>query len=236
MAMFSHGPPFIVKPNEKGPPIKASIYSGDFTVVLESMNGNATECNWNLAEDCKTVFDTRCGREYLIGYDPEEDLRDAIAVRDELKDGCTDAAYQILYKKIFSLEVWSKNNPDIKPLPDVVDSNGKKLFPGSLINFDKIAPRYFDKSMLSFWCQCRQIKSPPSLGELKSLWKVVFERMGEVLEPIPIELMRGSSGYCSPEILIVKDTLETTLYFDQGEALQIIKEVMPDIDDKFFDC
>ena len=233
-AMFSHGPAFLIEPTQENIPIDQALSSGNFTISLGSMGGG-TDSNWILGDEKKTQYDGLCDRVYLVGFNPDEELRDALGAREEFRNNQNDdGIYNAVLKKVFCLEVWSKKGQDIVPLEDPTSKDGRKLFHGSVLDFKKIPPRFFDRKQLEFWCQIRQIKPPDNLHSLRSLCKVVSERLGEVLEPIPKEMMRGCSGYCSPELLIVKEQLATPKFSGTDEALNIINNLFPTIDDDYF--
>jgi len=121
----------------------------------------------------------------VVGFNPHDDVKDALAMRDELKSPDNRDIYEdLLFKKIFQLEVSIKNAKDIAPLSRIVDETGRELFHGSILNFEEVPIRYYSKEALDFWLSSRQIKSPATLQEIKCLVRVIWEMLGPTLQPI----------------------------------------------------
>jgi|AntRauTorckE5430_2_1112549.scaffolds.fasta_scaffold03690_2 hypothetical protein len=180
-------------------------------------------------------YDVKCSRTLLIGFNPDDDLRDALSLREELNFNQRDEnQYKSLLKRSFLFEIWTKNGKDILPLEDPKNELGQSLFHGSIIDFDKVPIRYFPKAQLDFWLSCRQIKTPLIFQHVTSLVKVVWDKFGDSLKPIHKELMRGCSGYCSPELLLPTTGCETVSYFEGDNALAVLRRVFPVIDDSIF--
>ena len=76
---------------------------------------------------------------------------------------------------------------------------------------------------MEFWLANRQISG------IVSLVKCVHNRCPNLI-PIYKELMRGASGWISPEILKPKEGCERVLYKTGEEALEIIRKTYPDFD------
>jgi hypothetical protein len=148
-----------------------------------------------------------------VGFNPLEDLLDKLSMRPEhcsLNDASSRTIQQILFKKCFDMEIWSKNGKELAPLPEPMHL-GKKVYHGSIIHFDKIPIIYHSAGTLRFYLDSRQIKAPSSLNDLRRLTRAVWEKLGSKLSPIPRILMRGSSGWISEEALVkADDTLHVT--------------------------
>jgi|AntRauTorckE5430_2_1112549.scaffolds.fasta_scaffold03574_2 hypothetical protein len=234
MPMFKHGPAFLVFPTHESVPLRDSIVSGEFTVKLGSMAGDI-DIDWVLPNTIHTHYDVVCGRTHLVGFNPHDDVKDALAMRDELKSPDNRDIYEdLLFKKIFQLEVSIKNAKDIAPLSRIVDETGRELFHGSILNFEEVPIRYYSKEALDFWLSSRQIKSPATLQEIKCLVRVIWEMLGPTLQPIAKELMRGCSGYCSPEILVPSTLCKSVAYLEGENVLKIIRKSFPILDDNKF--
>ena len=236
MTMFKHGPAFLIIPLHESTSLRDSIISGEFTVKLGSMAGEA-HIEWVLPITGRTEYDVLCGRTHLVGFNPDDDVKDALKMRDELKSSDADEyekRYEDLLKIIFQFEVSIKNAKDITPLVGPIDEKGRELFHGSLLHFEEVPIRYYSKEGLDFWLSSRQIKSPATLPEIRCLVKVIWEKMGTALQPIRKELMRGCSGYCSPEILVPSSSCESVKHLVGDDALEVIRESFPILDDEKF--
>ena len=235
MAMFTGGPAFVVVPSCPDLSPRDAVISGEFSICLGSYSSD-TVPEWEIKEEDMTEYDVKCSRTLLIGFNPDDDLRDALSLREELSFNQRDEnQYKSLLKRSFQFEIWTKNGNDILPLEDPKNELGQSLFHGSIIDFDKVPIRYHSKAQLDFWLSCRQIKTPLVFQHVTSLVKVVWDKFGDSLKPIPKELMRGCSGYCSPELLIPTTGCETTVrYFEGDDALAVLRRVFPVINDSMF--
>jgi len=232
--MFVHGPAFIVKSDDANVTFRDAIKNGHFSVELGSMTGG-TDIQWILADDDRSQYDILCNRTCLVGFDPKGELMDTLALREDFDVyQCNNEVDPALCKIIFELEIWSKKGQDIGPLPDLLDCKGCVLFHGSVIDLDQVPARYYSKDQLEFWLQCRQIKAPSKISEIKSLIQIVWELLGNTLPPVPKELMKGKSGYCSPELLSISPSCDTIQYVEEDEFLRTLRGTFPEIDDDEF--
>ena len=68
---------------------------------------------------------------------------------------------------------------------------------------------YHSKEELTFWLHSRQIEVPDRISQIRELVMFLDTKLGDTLQPIPKELMRGSSAYClpvvlQPELIVIK--------------------------------
>ena len=195
----------------------------------------STQIAWKLDDRAKDHFDRITDREYLVGYNPEEDLLDILGNRPEFADGQHDKSIiSEVYLKTFNLDVWSKNGEDICELPPQTNNAGKEVFHGSIINFDRVPIRCHSRNILDFWLQTRQIKVPSTIKEIRDLVAIVWERLGTRLQPIAKELMKGKSGYCSPELLAIKEDCSSISYSKSDDLIATLKKSFKDFNDGEF--
>jgi 5'-3' exonuclease len=245
MEMFDHGPAFVVESNDASLSLRNAIKHDSFSVTLGSMSGenvewmlkvrNGSEVIEQSPKWWRTESDVIYNRTMLVGFDPYNDLRDALALRPEFANNQhDDTVFTSLLLKLFKVEVWSKKGVDICALPDPTDAKGRDLFHGSIIDFEKCPVRYHSRNELEFWLQCRQIKAPQNAAEINSLVQIVWSQLGSILKPIAKELMKGASGYCSPEVLQIKANCEQIDYKEKEEFLTVLKDKFPAFDDQTF--
>ena len=233
MGMFSYGPAFIVKPLNDDVSPRESLWNGNFSVELAPMSGDSSIV-WKIAPLHLTDCDKMCGRAFLFGFDPEEEIRGKLFLRDDYKTN-NQQEYNNLLMKLFRLEVWSKTGRDVSPLPDLVDANGNELFQGSVLHFDKVPHWCYSADRLKVFLLSRQIKVPDTVTEIRNRALCVAKFLGSTHKPIPKAMMRGASGYLSVEVLTLKDNLVNASYVKEDEALTVINNSFPELTEKTFD-
>ena len=252
MGMFTHGPAFLLfnrsTQSTTNQSLRENIRIGNYTVNLGSMSGQA-DVQWSLSNPSQS--DQKFGRTHLVGFDPKDDLLDELSLRKEFivssntnedEDGHGNIgretvadAFQSILVKLCKLQIWSKKGKDVISLPDPKSERGRDLFHGSIIDFEKVPVRYHSKEELTFWLQSRQIKVPDRISQIRELVMFVDTKLGDTLQPIPKELMRGSSGYRSPVVLQPQANCDKAKHMVKDEFLTRLKEVFPsDMDDPAF--
>lgn len=239
--MFSDGPAFSITVEDSSVSIREQFRTGKYKVHLGSYRNGSS--NWKIRNNEGEVYDL------LVGFDPEFDLKRALSVREEFVDdneGDSDSerylnidedTYQFLITKVFKFEIWSKNGKDIVGLPILEDSRGRELYPGSVLDFDEVPIWSYSKQTLEHWLSCRQISSDNtrSLQHTRNMVKIIQDKLGDSLQPIFIELMRGSAGYVSPELLKARDGNERNVQKLAGDqALEVIRKSFPNLSEDDF--
>ncbi|GFH55097.1 hypothetical protein CTEN210_11573 [Chaetoceros tenuissimus] len=236
--MFSDGPAFSISVEDSSVSIREQFRTGRYKVHLGSYRNGSS--NWKIHNNEGEVDDL------LVGFDPEIDLKKALSVREEFVDGDSDSerylnidedTYQFLIKKVFNFKIWSKDGKDIVGLPVLEDERGRALYPGSMLDFN-VAPIWsYSKQTLDLWLSCRQINSDNArtLQHTRNLVKIIQEKLGDTLKPIFIELMRGSAGYVSPELLKARDGDERNVQKLAGDqALEVVRKSFPNLSEDEF--
>ena len=225
--MFLHGPVFFPESCSSTVPIREAILNQEVRISLGSMTaGRSNGFTWSIDTSKSSALERELGRERLLGFSPDETLRDQLGMRQELDGiGSYDSVtLSPTYKNCFFFinNIWSKKGLDIKPLPIPTDNAGNQVFHVAILNFDHIPPIYFSFQQLSFWLANRQIKTPTDKNEAVKLATVIHENLGD-MNPIPRVLMRGKGGYIEPELLQPKESIENIKWLEGNDLLKVLK-------------
>jgi hypothetical protein len=125
------------------------------------------------------------------------------------------------------LQRWIKTGKILEPLIAPMDENGKELYFGSMIDFDKIPVPYHSRDTLKFYLDTRQIKAPDTLAEIRQITSMVWSSHGSQLKPIPKILMRGVSGWIKEEVLMIKDAQNDIEWVTQDKLLRALEGTFP---------
>ena len=237
MEMFEFGPVFKIHSNDSSLNPKDALRLDRYQVTLDTMNTliNLSGDPWILDECDRDFYDKQLLRTYLVGFHPMNDLLHVLKSNTAFVFDEKDLeGVSLFLKKCLALEVWCKNGECVIPLSPLTDSYGNELFHGSVIDFVNMPIRYHISDSLEFWLQSRQIKSPKHADDKRNLVEVVWKQLGDRLKSIAKVLMKGTSGYCSPQILQLKQSHTQATYKIGDELLLQLHDIFPNITDVMF--
>ena len=230
-AMFLHGPAFIVEPKDMTVSARDSLFSREFTTRLGSMSGSHVNWKQNIpSEDGGSI------EHLLLGFDPFDDLIDKLdlEVPEIQHDETSIDRHQALLHECFTLHRWAKTGEVFKPLVSPVDSKGRELYFGSIIDFDKIPVHYHSIEELKFYLDSRQMRSLPRVAEIRRTVTMIWKSHGTQLQPIPKVLMRGVSGWIKEEIFCMSEEVENISWLKNEELLPALVKSFPDLTEELF--
>jgi hypothetical protein len=225
--MFEHGPVFWPYSTNDSVPIRDAILNGNYEVDLGSMMHGTNTQSWSFVSNPSNATDNEFGRDLLLGFNPEEELRDQLSMRHEL-EGIEREENKLrlvqFYYKCFQLDgVWCKEGRTLEALPNPLDVDGNLLFHGAVLNFEKVPPLYCSYEQLSFWLANRQVKlKNEDKTEAIRMIEIIRSRMPD-LKPIPKVLLRGRSGYVEPELLDIRDGTDAIEWKEGDDFLKLLK-------------
>jgi hypothetical protein len=191
-AMFHYGPVFVLTPTNDVS-LHEAIFTESFNVNLGRMDGD-TKSSWELTNPSE--IDLKYGRKFLVGFDPETDLIEHLQPHFDWRSNeqTPEEVYSGMMHECCTLRRFARTGKLLSALPFPRNNNGDEVYHGAMINFDRIPPFYFSKSRLSFWLECRQIKSPDSIDDIIYFVNEVWSKYGNRFQPIAKNLMRGEGG------------------------------------------
>ena len=225
VSMFLYGPVFLVEPSLSGMSPREAMFVGDYTIKFGSMNGEVM--TWELASP--TEVEIQYSRKLLVGFDALECLVDKI---DKFRN--IDETIDDMFKACFKMIRWCKTGELLQPLKAPTDHKNNELHFGSILHFDRVPIEYHSKDMLEFWLACRGVKIPDRTSDIINLSKLIHEKVGEMIQPIPKAQMRGVSGWVTPEVLQMKDGLAEIQWQTNDELITLLLRSFPSLSDTSF--
>lgn len=187
--LWEHSPAFYVQPTTEGETPRSAFLSGDFTVELRSMDGDAESL-----QDGYWINPEGSTDNLRIGFIPSAELPNA-------QDGDR-------YNKFFRMQEWSRTGKAVEGIPDLCNDKGEILCHGSIIDFEKRPARLLHENQLLFWLAARGIANDfnkiddPAERRDKIVNTVVdLATRDPPLPPLPRLLLRGNGGYIRFQIL-----------------------------------
>ena len=228
-SMFSKGPVFVIDPTVEGLSRRDALVAIDnpFSVTIGQMDGN--DNLWR--EDfINGSVNANLGRSLIVGWDPQQVFVDQLD--ESFKSSSRSESINDVYKRCAVLEIWSKKGNEISPLP--LPTFGEKvMYHGSILDFDTIPINCFSLDDVKFFLSSRQVNhSQCNENEIYAHADKIWKAMGDQLQPIPKELMRGSGGYVTPQILTPRG--ETVNWFRNKELISVIQDLNLSIDNNSF--
>ena len=139
-----------------------------------------------------------------------------------------------LLNECFTLHRWAKTGKEFKPLVPPVDSEGRELYFGSIIDFEKIPVYYHSSDTLKFYLDTRQVRSLPTVAEVRKTVNMIWKSHGCQLQPIPKILMRGVSGWIKEEIFCMCEKVEKITWLKEDGILLSFLKSFPELTEEMF--
>lgn len=194
-AMYTHGPVFILKPNNDGISLREVIVDDhddeSFTVSLGSMS--VENIDWKIADPGSDNY----GRTLLVGWHPLNAFKEQI----KLNEDSSEETLSIKFKKCAILDLWSKGGSNIEALPLPI-VKGKETYHGSVLDTFSRRLNSFTLDTVRFFLSAHQVNHSQCKedGVYAHADKICCT-VGDFIEPIARVMMRGSAGYVTPELL-----------------------------------
>jgi len=225
-AMFLHGPVFLIVPNDNNMNVREALMQNNYHVDLGTMSGNVLE-SWEVP--VQSEADKKYNRTLLVGFDAREVLVDTFDVHRP-----PEMVMKDMFLECFQMHRWMKTGKMLEGLEPPKDQKGRELYFGTILNFEEVPVEYHSKEMLAFWLECRGVKVPDISEEVTRVVKLVYNKVGDKLQPIPKSQMKGASGWVTPELICRKDIDTPISWKYKDELVQTLLTSFPNlIDDSF---
>ena len=74
---------------------------------------------------------------------------------------------------------------------------------------------------------CRGVKVPDRTSDIISLVKLMYDKVGDTVQPIPKAQMKGVSGWVTPEVLQMKDGRSEIQWQTKDELITLLLRSFP---------